>query len=477
MRIFTICILVLSGCAISGTAKIKTTPDMESFEKALIHYVRGELALAEENLNRVLAKKPFDLRAHDLLSAIHKETGKSAKTNLKKNLIMSELDPLQIVMLIDCRNILLRQAVYEIIESRAEFREANFSIGAEMDLVTRFHPSGILAGLVQEITGGLWKREALLARAEARMLASLARYSVVREQAISEALAAYLDICLGNDTLSILQEENKICKEHLRVISNLVDHGELLANYQVESELRLAINEKEITDATNKVESSTARLNALLGQDVLSKISVKNKKIKFNPPNDMKKTIELVRARAEIKEMLEKIQEVKADSDVKTRDIVKIDLRSTYGKSSSDKTSDFLDGFGVGARLRTPILALPLNEAISSKHQAIVNRLELEVTRLFLVSMLKTIDAFDQIQKGYSSRKVAMARLKKAIQEEKLTGIQTTEGKQRLYTSIEAKINVSSSKRALIEQEYTIQKGILDVLLLIGTRPESIFEE
>lgn len=474
--------IVETGCAtVRMERPVTILPGEDDFEKALMRYVRGELEEAEADLVAVLERHSRDLRARDLLHAVRKERGTTGRPAPPEGARGTEgpLAPDAVIEEVLARNPEMRQAVFGVIENRARMRVANVSFGPEFSVLTRFHPLGLLTSLTQSVIEGTSGRKALLDETEQGVLASLAVYAAVRADVMDRTMAAWLDLQEAEGMLPAIDAERQAWEEQVEIAARLVGAGTLLPSVLLDKKAGLSQAERRLAQAKGQASVARATLDTLMARDTLAPLSLGPLHILTETPAELTAAIAGAKAkRPELAEAVARVEEARAEGDVRSSKIPQIDLRASYGWTEEKQESEIGRKFRIGAKTTIPLLIFPLERAQSHQEEAIVRQLEMEVERLTGTIALEVVAYHEGLRDALASS-AAAGRTVEAAQEavRALEAADRWAGLTSPVTLLETRVRLEAARQEAVRRAIDAERAALRLQRAMGVLPEKVLFE
>ena len=472
-RLFLLLLPFFHGCSTLGVRDLPPYQEAKPFEQGLMSYVRGDLNKSEKVLTQALQANPTERRTRELLSAVVREKG-TKPSEILKNPQPPAADPQapeDLIQVVLSHNPEIRKAMFQVIEGRARLREANVSISPEFYLLTRFYPLGFLAGLTQSLYGGYWKREADMAKAEEAMVAALAEYGRARQDVLFQTWWAYLDLIEAQEQARNLRRELKANKEQAGIVGLLNQEGFLMQQSQMQAGLKVQAVRQELLKAKKEAAIAQAKLNGLMDRPVQTPLKFSPRYIEARLPRPLLQAIlaayrqrpELAQARAEYERAWHQISATNAS-------IPDIYLRATYGDSDEAGKGDFIEGFSIGAVLRTPLLFWPLRKAKLDRENALVRQMALEEDKLRNLVAVDVVEAHEALSETYTRLDTAQTQIAVAGEGRRIAylGSENNIGVDGL-TVPTAEIEHLKALREGIDKDYEVQRATLNVYRASGS--------
>ncbi|GJL53797.1 MAG: hypothetical protein NPIRA02_09290 [Nitrospirales bacterium] len=463
-------LLLLEGCSTVGVSRPVPSPGVALFDQALMAYAQGELMQAAELLYQVEPTDVRDLRAQDLLDAIHQERGDSTDEedplrNTDISSSFSSMSPEQLLKIVEYQNPEIRQALFRVIAARAELREANVSFTPEFSVLTRFIPSGIFVRLTQSIIDGIVKRAERMSQAEEDLIAAIAQYSDVRAAVLRRAASEYLTLLNAEGLLPLKESALVLALESKRVGALLVNHGR--QSPRDIPRLRDHVLDLREEIATIKSRRSIAHytLKSVMGQTGTSDVAYEHKSLVVDTPGQIEEVIQSVNEQhPQLVQALAHIQQAYATKRETFWSLPRVDLQGSYGAGGSGRRGGFFQGFTLGARISAPLLIWPLQRARSDREQAFIDVLEMEWSRLQGEITVNVVTAYEDLRSAHATLKWIRAEKTHRQQELHILEEQERLGKAKdRLTLLEARMNYLKTVEQEATQHLAIQQATLDL--------------
>ncbi|MGE3540443.1 MAG: TolC family protein [Candidatus Tectimicrobiota bacterium] len=471
-------VLILAGCGRVGVRQVPLAPAGEPFERALMAYIRGELAQARADLLVVLDERPEDGRAIDLFQAVAREHGRGprAPVSLPRALPEGPLSPADLLRLVLERNPEIRKALWQVVEARGRLREVHLSMSPEFSLLSRFHPLGVFVSLSDMILETLLRRPAAKQQAEAEVLAAVAAYARVRTAVLERALAAYLDCMQAQALAEPLAAEWQSRQEQVRLARLRVQAGSLPQHALLTLEQDVLAVEQKRAEASGQQATALALLNSLLGRPVQEPLPLRRQRVVVEPVASVPAVIQTAQAgRPEIDEAQARAAAARGRLADVAGVLPRVELRASYGVSTSEGRGDFLEGVSVGGRLSMPLLFWPLRAARTAREAALVEQLDLEVARLLSVIAVEAVSAHARLTLALAERRTAEKRLEVARETRRAARVvlQRGEGGEPEALPAAEALHAAARQRLLV-QDANVQRAALQVQRSLGVLPERV---
>jgi outer membrane protein TolC len=472
-------LFLLAGCATAGVNNVTPSPDSDPFTRGLMRYVRGELAEAERELVAAVTGSSHDLSALDLLQAIRRERGLAQRLALAEPALSVPelLSPEELIRIVQTRNPEIRKAVFQVIEARAQLREANVSFTPEFSLLTRFHPMGFLGALSQSVLGGYWQQQALKHQAEATVLEAVANYAKVRTDVLGRVLTAYFDLLEAQDLIQPLEQELRAREEQAQVAITLAQYGLLLLQDTLHFKRETANLQKRYADTLQRLSTAKATLNSLMGRSPEEpRVFVRKAVLVAEAPAEAHHAVLTARdRRQEVTDARAKVGAARARREFAAHEIPSVDLRAGYGQTVKAGRGDFVEGLSVGARITTPVLIWPLQRARLDRQDAFIRQLEMEVARLISTVELETITAYEELMAAQVSLRAAQQNVEATDEALRVSRAaqQAGAGGGRIQL-LSAHVDHAQALSLAVAGHYAVQRASLKLLLASGALPEKI---
>ncbi len=476
---FLAMLVLLSGCAPVGVKQAPELTATQGFDFALMAYIRGDLEQAEHQLNVHLAASPYDRRASELLDVVQRERKKEPLSVDPLPSVESKLPAmmtlLQLVRLVEARNVEMRQAMFSIVEGRGQMREANLSLSPEFSVLTRFYPLGFFASLTESIYGGIWKRQALLGEAEQATLAALAAYAKVRQQKITEALRAYVDWIEARKIGAMLREELLAARERSRAVSLLSDYGSLLPKQLMDARLLEEEIMLEIARAEGQAAVAQATINSLLDRPAYTAIDLIEQPLKGKLPEPIGDAVQRAHEqRLDLEEAETLVAQAIASRQVVGTSLPRVDLRATYGETSESGRGDFLEGFGIGALFRGEVLFWPIRKAKLDRQTAFIRQLQLEEAKIRHQIAVDVINAHQGLVTAENALYTTDRKVEAGDEQRRVSLLTEDYRVDTAFSTHDSEIEYLQAVRARIEDEYEVQRAALRVVEALGDPMEQL---
>lgn len=462
--------LLLSACGSVGVRRAEPFADGEPFERALIAFVRGDDAEAARALREA---DPGDLRARDLLEIL---TGEAASGGADP--LPNELDPEGLFRLTLGRDPVIRAAFHKVVESRARLAETSFSFSPEFDLMTRFYPAAIVAGLTLSLLESLVGRDSRMAAAEEAVLEAVARYAEARARRLHEAALGYLDVLEAEESLAALEGA-----------------GERLAAAAANADLRVSVEGGPLAEglevracaervgrlvAASRTRAAQARaaLNGLIAREVDRPLALAPRSFRPSIPSGIPDMIAWSRRdRPEVRMAEHRLAGARAGQGTILPDLVRVGVGATYGKSlsSAERSNDFLEGFGVDARAHVPLLLIPLQGARSDIEDAIQRQLELQLEEMRHKAAVDAVTSYQALRGVEAEESAGIARLREAEEALRVERIRAKYGHAASPGRLaRAESGWCEAKRDAVARAYDRQRGGLSLYRALGIQPDRL---
>jgi len=467
-------VVLLSACATVGIDSGDVRPlGPQPFDKALIDYATGDLDQAQAGVLAALEANPLDVRATDLLRAILQEKGLIDEFKPAADAAIPEFtpsSPAEMVQLIRGRNPAVREAVFGVIQARAQLREANVDVGPEVSVLTRFYPLGILARLSQSLYGGWWERKAKMHEAEAAIVEALGKYGRSVETVTKDSLLAYLDAVDARENLNLLEREGSLLEQQHNQSLMLVRHGRSLPREPLVTRSEIGALNRDQARARQQLATATARLNALMNRAPTAPVEIVSRGFSWHPsPNlDEALTTAFVN-RFELDEAKARIKTAEAQKALQQTRDPKIDVYGTYGDSDEKNEGSFLKGFSVGMVTRFPLAIFPLKKARADQRDAFIRQLELRSEQVRNEIAVEVVDAYHGWDTAQSEFNEKRAELALANEDRRIA---VTERAEEVDTDPlawnRAQVEYVRAERAVLDGNFGLQRSLIELSSTVG---------
>ncbi|RMH37990.1 MAG: TolC family protein [Nitrospirae bacterium] len=466
------------GCAAVGVTYDVPFPGTEPFDRALMAYARGDLAVAKQEGRAALERDPHDLRAHDLLCAIGLETGSDESCRRAHELfaVPDPLSPETLLRLVMHRNPQMRQAVLEVVAARAQLREAQVSYGPELMVLTRFHPAGVFARLIQSMLSGLFEREALMDQAEAHLARALGSYAQRRAELSGRAADAYIARRESDVHLRWLAEAKTVGDELERIATILSADGVLSKAEHQDIQTEVSKVRRDLALLHGRVTTTSAELARLIGMPDDSPFMMAAKSVAVEPPEEVRAFFDAVAVRhPRLVAAQARVREADARKNRLLWALPRLDLRGTYGSSTEEGRGDFLEGFSIGLRVRTPLLIWPLQHARSDREEAFLRILEREVERVRHDLWVEVIVAVQGLQDAQQELQLARQEARAHYRAWQSLAAKDQLGVARDRMAIlRAKLAWIAAERRAVERYFAVQRAQVRVYAAMDEVPGAL---
>ncbi len=467
-------LLLVGACATVGVDRSEVrAPGSKAFDEALIDYAAGDLDQALVSTLVALEDNPLDARATDLLRAILKEKGLIDQLRVEADPQLSEFTPSspeELTRIIAGRNPLIREAVFGVIEARAQLREANVDLGPEISVLTRFYPLGILARLTQSLYSGWWERKAKMHAAEAAIIEALANYGRAKEDVNRESLLAYLDAVAAGERLASLERELDFLDERRERAIVLVRYGQKLPREPLLARNEIRTLQSEQAASHQLLATAKARLNALMNRAPNASIGVSAQGLLWQPADSLDGALTAAYVnRFEVDEALAKTKIAEARKSSAELQDPNIDLVATYGESGEQSEGRFLKGFSIGAITRFPLAIIPLKKARRDEHDAIIRQLEFREQQVQNDIAVEVVDAYHSWDTARSELNKERAGLTLATEDRRVAiAERKAEVADDPLALNRAEINYIRAERAVLKRSYDLQRSLVELSSATG---------
>lgn len=479
-HVWTLPLVAILGCATVGVEREVVIPGEESFERALVEYVRGDLDAAEVSLERILVERPDDRRASDLLRELRSEMG--GRTDVAEGAmppLPSPAGPDVVLHEVLRRNPEVRQAVYGVVEARARLGEANVAFGPEFNLLTRFHPLGVLTSLAQSVIEGAVARGAAMDKEETQCLQAVSEYATVRADAADRTLTAWLDLQEAIDVSAAVEEQRKAWEEQVRVATALVDEQKLLPSELLARKVGLARAEQRIAEARSRAAEARATLNTLMARPAADPLEVTQEAVRGELPDDVRAAIaRALDGRPERAGAEAGVEGAEAQRRFVAAKEPKIDLYTTYGWSPEKQESQIGRNWRFGARTSFPLLIIPLQKARDAREAAILRQLEVEVERIDAAIALEAVSGFEEVARARAAERTALGNV--AAAEEAVRSFQGAAKWAESappFTLRGMEAQLAEAKADLVVRRIAVERASLRLQRAMGILPEKVIFE
>lgn len=461
----------LAGCGPLGVSESVPYIGEGRFECGLRAFVQGNLEQARTELEQFLKEHPGDRRARDLLEAVIDEAGGDWQP-IAEGEVPAVLDPAQLVQLVLGRNPEIREAVFRVIEARAQLRESNLSWGPRLTGIRRFTPEGAFLGLIQPLVDALWKRPVLLSRDEQRMLAACAAYAVVRVDLLARTALAVVELNEATALRKLLAEERETALEKLRVTRERVRAGILRESDLLHAESELESLRSREAAAASQAESARSRINTLLARPVHEPREISGGRVDPSFQGDLAAMIaRALEWRAEPREAAYRARAAEEQGRSAAPDLLDADLRGGYGRTRTTGGT-FQDGWSAEMRFGVPVLILWLVEARSGREDAFARRLFLEAERWRGQVALETAEAFHALERARAELAAARKALGWAAEERRvIEALERWGGKTDRLEVLTAGERHHRAAQEAIVRESQVQRAAVGLYRAMGIDP------
>ena len=473
-------LVAILGCSTVGVEREVSLPGDDSFERALVDYVRGDLDAADLELERILAGTPGDRRASDLLREVREENGgKREVTEAPTAALPSPAGPKTLLAEALTRNPEVRQELYRVVEARAKLREANVAFGPEFNLLTRFHPLGLLTSLTQSLIEGAIKRGAAMDREEAGCLTALSDYATTRADVADRTLTAYLDLQEATEIAAALEEERKAWEEQVRVASTLVDEQKLLPAELLAKKAGLARAEQRIAEARSRAAEAKAALNTLMARPATDLLDVTKEAGRGERPDDVRAAIaKAMEGRPERAGAGAEVEGAEAERRLVAAQEPKVELYGSYGWSKQKQESQIGRNWRFGARTSIPLLIIPLQAARDAQEAAVIRQLEVEIERIDAEIALEAVSGFEEVARARAAERASLGIVTAAEE-----AVRSFQGAARWaesappFTLRGMEAQLAEAKADLVVKRIAVERASLRLQRAMGILPEKVLFE
>ncbi len=469
-------IAFLAGCATVGTREAMVMDEEEAFERGLMAYVRGELDAAAAHLEEALRLEAHDRRAFDLLQAIRAEQGLLTQAAPSPPAVPLPATPEEILRLVKTQNPQIRKTVFQVIEARARLREANVSISPELVLLARLYPLGFFTSLTQSLYGGLIERRASMNEAEQMIVDAVADYAHTRNEALSRALAACIDLRRAEAARAHIAEWERIQSERLRVARVQADFAKVLPDEPLEQYADLRGFRGQALAAEQELALARVTLNGLLDRYFAAPLALAPLEFRAEVPSDVHQMVALAgESRYDFKQTAARVAQARAHRDVVDSSTPDLDLRASYGLRARDSTDTFQRGGSVAAILRLPVLIRPLKHAQLDRETAIVRQLEMDRATLAGRMAEQVVKAHGDYQLARDGEEVALGRATAALERLRIAQV-----RDRWVGDVDAlrldgeRLRWEQAVEEVTAGRYAVQHALVDLYRAMGRDIEEL---
>lgn len=463
-------VFLLEGCSTVGISRPVPLPGIAPFDQALMAYAQGELTQSAELLAQGNTAEVRDLRAEDLLDAIHREQGDPAEEGEtldqeKRPSTFSSMSPEHLLKIVEYQNPEIRQALFRVIAARAELREANVSFSPEFSVLTRFIPSGIFVRLTQSIIDGIVKRAEQMNQAEEELIAAIAQYSDVRGTVLRRAALEYLTLLKEESRTRLKESALVLALEAERVGTLLIDHGRQLPRDLPSLRDHVFRLREEIVQLHARRSVAHYTLKSLMGRPGTTNVTYEHKSLVVESPGEIEEVLETVdEQHPQLAQALAHIKKAQATKQESLWSLPRVDVLGSYGAGGRGRRGGFIQGFTLGARISSPLLIWPLQRARSDREQAFIDMLEMEWSRLQGEIMVDVVTAYEDLRSAHTT--LEWIRAEKITRKQELHAIEEQERlgqtKSRLAL-LEARMNYLKMVEDEAMQHFAIQQATLEL--------------
>ena len=469
----------LAGCTSVGSRRADVPlPGHASFDRSLLHYVRGELPAARAGLVEAIQADPGDLRAKELLQAVDREVGGAPSTLPPDVLPEGPMTPAAILLAVRGRNPEVRKTIQRVIGERAQLREADWALTPEFDIVSKIDPVSVVTTIGENLLVTVLQRHARMAAAEADMIAEVAGYARVRSDVATEAMRNYLFLLETQERADALDEEIATREEAVRVEGILVRYAVALPDGLLDRQAAVASARERRSQLIAQGVVARANLNRLMGLPAEAPLAVSRMWPAPAPPGDMAAAVEAARChRPEIRLASLRAEEARDGAERIDADDYRIEPRVAIDAAPDPKNEHKTKAPRVSSALRLhfPLFLIPIQDAKDERERAVVRELELEVERVRGVVSVEAVEAWQEALKA--DRGLTAARKQIDAAKASLAAHRSAErwsATADRLTLLDAEASLDEARGRAAAFAYDHDRAILAVRRAMGEPPDDV---